>query len=138
MVAMVPRWVVVDKLVHELGSLRAAVQEVEAQPELQDADVTLELRACLSRAADVIHLVIGGDEALVSKAWHSISEAQEVSTRARAALARARAMKDQTRSIRDRTKAQVQQVKRHLDDLQGMRQAHEARRASKRPSSHKG
>jgi hypothetical protein len=88
---MVPRWVVVDKLVHELGSLRAVVQEVEARPEMAENDVTLELRASLARAADTIHLVIGGDEGMLSQAWRCIAEAQEVGGRARVAFERARA-----------------------------------------------
>ena len=57
-----PRWEVVDELIHELGSLRAVIQNIEvAEPDLADDDVTVELRACLARAADTIHLVIGGD-----------------------------------------------------------------------------
>jgi hypothetical protein len=88
---MVPRWVVVDKLVHELGSLRAVVQEVEARPEMAENDLTQELRASLARAADTIHLVIGGDEGMLSQAWRCIAEAQEVGSRARVAFARTRA-----------------------------------------------
>ena len=78
-----PRWAVVDELVHELGSLRAVVQEVEAEPDLVEHDVALELRTSLARAADTIHLVIGGDEGLVSQARRCIAEAQEVGRRAR-------------------------------------------------------
>ena len=98
---MVPRWVVVDKLVHELGSLRAVVQEVEAEPQLADDNVATELRASLSRAADTIHLVIGGNDAMVAQAWRTIAEAQEVSARARRALGRSRTTNAQAQVIRD-------------------------------------
>ena len=97
---MVPRWTVVDKLVHELGSLRAVVQEVEAEAELADADVSLELRTSLARAADTVHLVIGGDEAMLAQAWRTIAEAQEVGTRARAAIERSHATGRHSRVVR--------------------------------------
>jgi hypothetical protein len=87
---MVARWVVVDKLVHELGSLRAAVEEVETHPDLAEDSVTVELRDSLARAADTIHLVIGGNEGMVSQAWRRITEAQEAEARLRVAMASAR------------------------------------------------
>jgi hypothetical protein len=129
---MVPQWVVVDKLVHELGSLRAVVQEVEAQPDLAEDDVTLELRTSLARAADTIHLVIGGNETMVTQAWRTIAEAQEVGTRARLALERSRAAGEHARTIRDRAKAQGRQTERHIGNLQAMREATEGRLAPKK------
>lgn len=87
---MVPRWAVVDKLVHELGSLRAAVEAVDTHPDLADENVTAELRDSLARAADTIHLVIGGNEGMVSQAWRHIAEAQEAEARLRVAMASAR------------------------------------------------
>jgi hypothetical protein len=85
---MVSRWVAVDEMVHELGSLRATIQEAEGRPDLAEADVTVELRASLARAADHIHIVIGSDdETAVARAWRSIASAQEVGRRAQAALA---------------------------------------------------
>ena len=132
--AATPRWAVVDELVHELGSLRAVVQEFEAHPDLAEHDVALELRASLARAADTIHLVIGGDEGLVSQARRCIAEAQEVSARARLAVERSRATHHDTRAIRERTRAQVEQAKRHIDDLQEMRDANDARRVPPKES----
>src|SRR6186713_3356660 len=101
------QWAVVDQLVHELGSLRAIVQEVEAEPELADADITLELRGSLGRAADTIHLVIGGNEAMVAEAWRTIAEAQKVGERARLAISRSRATHDHSTTIRENVKAKV-------------------------------
>ena len=123
---MVPRWTVVDKLVHELGSLRAVVQEFESEAELADADVTLELRNSLDRAADVVHLVIGGDLAMVAKAWRTIAEAQQVGERARLALERSRQTGHQSRVIRDRAKAQGWAA-REVADLRTLRDARLAR-----------
>ena len=127
-----PRWAVVDELVHELGSLRAVVQEVETQPDFADHDVVLELRASLARAADTIHLVIGGNDGMVSKARRCIAEAQEVGTRARLAVERSHATHHDARTIRERTQAQVRQTKRHIGDLQDIRDANNARRLPKR------
>jgi hypothetical protein len=131
---MVPSWVVVDKMVHELGSLRAVVQEVEARPDLAEDDVTLELRSSLARAADTIHLVIGGNEEMVAQAWRTIAEAQEVSARARQALARFRATHAQARVIRDSAKAHGRRTESHLQDLRAMRGAGEGGRSSKKES----
>jgi len=88
-------------MVHELGSLRAVVQEVEARADLAEADLALELRRSLARAADTIHLVIGGNEEMVAQAWRTIAEAQEVSARARRALGRSRTTNAQAQVIRD-------------------------------------
>ena len=88
---MVERWVVVDKLVHELGSLRAAVEELETRSDMPDENGAVELRASLARAADTIHLVIGGNEGMVSQAWQRIAEAQEAAARLRLEMGTARA-----------------------------------------------
>jgi hypothetical protein len=141
-----PRWAVVDELVHELGSLRAVVQEVESQPGLADDDVTLELRASLGRAADTIHLVIGGNEGLVSRARRCIAEAREVSARARRVLESSRATNNSARSLRGETQVvkqaaraaiaqaqrQIDRAEQRIDDLKRTRRgapsgAHEKR-----------
>jgi hypothetical protein len=130
---MVPRWAVVDKLVHELRALRAVVQEVEAQPQLADDDVATELRASLARAADTIHLVIGGNEAMVAQAWSTVAEAQEVGGHARQALKSSRAAGAHSRAIRDRARAQGQQTERHLGDLRALRQTTQGLTKPSRP-----
>jgi hypothetical protein len=130
---MVPRWAVVDKLVHELGSLRAVVQEFEARPQLAGDDVATELRTSLARAADTIHLVIGGDEAMVAQAWCTIADAQEVGARARLALERSRAAGEHSRVIRDRARAQGRQTERHLGDLRLLRETSQALTKPSRP-----
>jgi hypothetical protein len=117
---MVPRWVVVDKMVHELGSLRAVVQEVEARPDLADDDVAHELRRSLARAADIIHLVIGGNEAMVEKAWRCIADAQDVGARVRAALARARAPQRDAGVIRPQAQAQGRRTRQNIRDPQAL------------------
>jgi hypothetical protein len=129
---MMPRWAVVDQMVHELGSLRAVVQEVDARPELAEADVALELRVSLARAADTIHLVIGGDEAMVAQAWRTIAEAQAVSARARQALTRSRVTHARAQVIRDAAKANGRSAASHIEDLRSMRGATEGRRTPKK------
>jgi hypothetical protein len=129
--AATPRWAVVDELVHELGSLRAVVVEAESRPELADDDVTLELRASLGRAADTIHLVIGGDESMVSKAWRCITEAKEVSARARRAVERSRATQKDTSALRARSRAHVVEAKRHIEDLRDLEATQRSRRNGK-------
>jgi hypothetical protein len=129
---MVPSWIVVDKLVHELGSLRAVVQEVEAQPDLADHDVTVELRACVARAADTIHLVIGGNDGMVSQAWRCIAEAQELGGRVHRAVDRSRATPHGARAIREGARAKVQRGTRPSDEPKGLRLTNEPRRLPKR------
>jgi len=131
---MVPRWVVVDKLVHELGSLRAVVQEAEAQPDLAEETVVAELRDTLARAADTIHLVIGGNEAMVAQAWRTIAEAQEVGVRTRLALDRSRTTGERSQVIRDRARAHGRQTERHINELRAMRDTQARRPSKKEPS----
>lgn len=126
---MVPRWVVVDKLVHELGSVRATVQEVEAQPDLAQDDVALQLRASLARAADTIHLVIGGNEDMLAQAWRTIAEAQEIGARARLALDRSRATNAHAQTIRDHSRAHGRQTRRHIDELHAASDGHDTKRS---------
>jgi hypothetical protein len=128
---MVPRWAVVDKLVHELGSLRAVVRECEAEPQVADDDVATELRASLARAADTIHLVIGGNDGMVTQAWSTIAAAQEVGARVRLAIARSRGAGEHSRAIRNRARDQGRQTERHLGDLRAL---HETAQALTKPS----
>jgi hypothetical protein len=121
---LTPRWVVVDELVHELGSLRALAQDVEAQTPAQH-DLARELRASLARASDTIHLVIGGDEAMIAQAWRTIAEAQEISARARMAVAACRATHRQTETIRERVKAEVRRLTHQREELLALRETPE-------------
>jgi hypothetical protein len=149
---MSTEWVVVDKLVHELGSLRAVVQEIEAHPGLDGEGVVVELRGLLDRAADTVHLVVGGDEAMISKAWQCIAEAREVGDRARRALDHVRATHRESNSLRDMTRAlkqdirtvreeadaQVLRGKQRVDELKRIRQGAPrpgAAAAEKRPKT---
>jgi len=129
-----PRWQVVDELVHELGSIRAVVQEVESQPDFTEDGVTLELRASLARAADTIHLVIGGDEKMLAQARRCIAEAQAVGARARQALTRSRATNAHAQVIRNAARTQGRHTESHIEDLRAIRGPSAARRASKKES----
>jgi hypothetical protein len=131
---LTPRWVVVDELVHELDSLRALAQDVEARTPAEH-DLAGELRASLARASDTIHLVIGGDEAMIAQAWRTISEAQEISARALVAVARSRATHRQAETIRERVKAEVRRLTRHREDLLALRDAAERFRKEPGPGS---
>ena len=126
--ALTPRWVVVDELVHELGSLRAVAQQVESRTLAHD--LAGELRLSLARAADTVHLVIGGDEAMIAQAWRTIADAREVSARALTAAAGSRAIHRQAATLRERVKAEVRRLERYGRDLQALREAGETRRTS--------
>jgi len=119
---MLARWEVVDELVHELGALRATVREAEGR-DVGDASVVVELRASLERAADDIHLVIGGNDGMVSRARRSIALAQEVGTRARTALRRARALHDESASLRNEAAARQVEAKRRIRGLHELQEA---------------
>ena len=149
---MATSWLDVDKLVHELGSLRAVVQEIEARPGMDGDAVVMELRGLLNRAADTVHLVVGGDEAMISKAWQCIAEAREVGARARRALDHVRATHRETNALRDMTRAlqedlrtvreendaQVMRGKQRVDEMKRIRQGARpsgAGAAEKRPKT---
>ena len=127
------RWAVVDELVHELGSLRAVVDEADAEPNVAEADVTLELRACLAQAADTIHLVIGGDDQMVAQAWRSIAAAQEVGKKARTALEKARAVRTKARHLGQESAAHRRETQKHIRGLRDLRDTGLVRRRSADP-----
>jgi hypothetical protein len=126
--ALPPRWIVVDELVSELGSLRAVAQQVESQTLAAEHGLAHELRASLARATDTVHLVIGGDEAMIAQARHTIAEAQQISARARMALARGRATHRAAETIRERVRTEVRRLERFRDDLQALGEARETGR----------
>ena len=132
---MVPRWAVVDKLVHELGSLRAVMDEIDARSDLAQIDIALELRASLGLAADTIHLVVGGDDAMVAQAWRTIAEAQKVGARARAAINRAHATGERSRVLRDHAKAHASQTAKQVEELRAVGEATLTPSAMKGPAT---
>jgi hypothetical protein len=113
---MATSWLDVDKLVHELGALRAVVQEIEGSPGMDGDEMVVELRGLLDRAADTVHLVVGGDETMVSRAWQCIAEAREVGDRARSTLERVRATHRETKAIRDMTRALQKEMQTARDE----------------------
>ena len=127
---MATNWTVIDALVHDLGAVRAVADQIDAYPRLADDAIAHELHACLARAADTVHLVIGGDGAMLSQARRCIAEAQQVGDRARMAVERARLTHEDARAIRADSRARTQQTRDHIADLNDLRQASEARRSA--------
>ena len=121
---MIPQWGVVEQLISELGSIRAAV--VEAEAELPEGDeVVVQLRRNLSQATHAIHLVFDGDGSKVADAWQTIAEAQQVAIRAHLAVEDARDLKDQSAGIRAASQRRIQETKQHIDGLRDMQERRE-------------
>ena len=97
---MSSRWMAVDQMIHELGSLRALVEKADAAASAESKEL-LELRTAVARAADTLHLVIAGQEDMLAKARRTLAEAREVGERAVKALERSRATQSASRTIRE-------------------------------------
>ena len=108
------------------------VQQIQAEPELDEDEVTLALQASVARAADTIHLVIGGDEAMLEQARRTLAEAREVMARARAALASGRAAHQHARHTRERVNAAVMRTEGEQEGLRAVREESESRRRSRK------
>jgi hypothetical protein len=120
---MVPRWAAVDELIHELGAVRSTLQLNEAEPELADADVTIELRVSVDRASDVLHQVIGGDDTVLARARRTLLEAREVAARATAALDQCRAIRAESQRARDAASAHAGESAQHREDFGAIRKS---------------
>lgn len=119
-------WGTVDKLIHDLGAIRAFVDEAEAMPEVCAAPEVAEVRGAMDAATDAITHLFGDTQApSVEAAWTAIARAQDAVARARVMVGRARAGYEAAERMRefnrDQTSRTFQQRERVLDHADRVR-----------------
>ena len=91
---MSSRWLTFERLICELGAIRAFTDEVEQSPELAEDAAVSQLRAALAVATGAISRTVGdfneqlddADDRLVIDAWTALAHAQEAVGRARSLI----------------------------------------------------
>ena len=103
-------WVTVDRLVHDLGAIRAFVDEAEAAPEVVSAPQVGDVRGAMEKATDAISRIFSDShdpqDTALQAAWLAIARAQDAMARARMAISEARTARDQAEQMRELTRAQ--------------------------------
>jgi hypothetical protein len=105
-------WNTVDRLIHDLGAIRAFIDEAEAVPEVCGAPEVADVKGAMNAATDAISSVLrGGEGPAVEVAWTAIARAQDTVGRARALIVQARASADAADRMREINRAQVERVR---------------------------
>ena len=111
-------WSTVDRLIHDLGAIRAFVDEAEALPETSAAPEVVDVRGAMDTATDAItHLFTDSDAVAVQAAWTAIAQAQDAVMRARELVASARAGHDAAQRVRELNREQLQRARDHREVL---------------------
>jgi hypothetical protein len=111
-------WSTVDRLIRDLGAIRAFVDEAEALPETSAAPEVADVRGAMDTATDAItHLFTDNDAVAVQAAWSAIAHAQDAVTRARELVASARAGHEAAQRLRELNRGQLQRARDHRDVL---------------------
>jgi hypothetical protein len=111
-------WSTVDRLIHDLGAIRAFVDEAEAVPETSEAPEVAAVRGAMDAATDAItHLFTDAEAAAVEAAWTAIARAQDAVLRARGLIAAARASQEAAGRMRQRNHEQALRVLEQREEL---------------------
>jgi hypothetical protein len=100
-------WSTVDDLIHELGAVRAFMDEAEALPETAEAPQVADVRLAMTQATDAVsHVLSEYDRAVVEAAWHAIAQAQDAVVKARVAITTIRSAREAAHKMAELARAQ--------------------------------
>lgn len=109
-------WETVDRLIHDLGAIRAFMDESEATPEAVAATEAAHVRSAMDDAtAAITRIFEDGQKEAVEAAWHAIARAQDAVREARTFIAEARAGRDTASVMRRQAEAQHERARAHHD-----------------------
>jgi hypothetical protein len=100
-------WVTVDRLIHDLGAIRAFVDEAEAVPGASHAPQVDDVRSALEQATDAITRLFTDShdvapDVAVEAAWTAIAHAQDAVLKARCVIGQAREGYERATTMRER------------------------------------
>jgi hypothetical protein len=126
-------WVTVDRLIHDLGAIRAFVDEAEAVPGGSSVPQVAEVRGAMDVATDAITRIFSGSEedAAIEAAWTAVARAQDAVARARGIIVAARAGQASAESMRELNRRQLARAREHSQIVSD--QADRVRRRHLRP-----
>jgi hypothetical protein len=109
-------WETVDRLIHDLGAIRAFVDEAEAVAEAADAPEMARVRGAMDTATGAItRLFDTQEDAAVEAAWEAIAHAQDAMRAARPLVARARARHDNAPALTDHARGEASRARDDSD-----------------------
>ena len=109
-------WSAVDELIHELGSVRAFLNEVEAMPEASHAPQVEQVRGAMAEATDAITRIFAhGDDLLVEAAWEAMARAQDAVSVARDLVTRARTSQETSWRMRQANLEQMARAREQAE-----------------------
>jgi hypothetical protein len=126
----------VDRLIHDLGAVRAFVDEAEAMVETAGGPQVVEVRTAMDEAADAIgHLFSRDDQAVVEAAWEAVAHAQDAVAKARAVITAVRSSREAARQLGEVARLQRQRAREQAQVIadQGQRLHHGEAAATKSP-----
>jgi hypothetical protein len=99
-------WVTVDRLIHDLGAIRAFVDEAEAVP---GAPQVAEVRGAMDAATESITRIFtdSQEDAAIEAAWTAVARAQDAVTKARGVIVEARAGQASAEAMREPGRLQL-------------------------------
>lgn len=111
-------WSTVDRLIHDLGAIRAFVDEADAVPETSEAPEVAAVRGAMDAATDAItHLFTDAEAAAVEAAWTAIARAQDAVLKARQLIGNARVSQGAAGRMRQRNHEQALRALEQRDEL---------------------
>jgi hypothetical protein len=111
-------WATVDRLIHDLGEVRAVVDEVESLPEAAVPGTVVGLRGALDDATDAITRIFTDTrQETVEAGWRAMARAQDAARGARAQIEAARTMRNGLKTVASRAYAQAARAQQHREQL---------------------
>jgi hypothetical protein len=117
-------WSTVDVLIHDLGAIRAFIDEVDAVPEVAEAQEVADVRGAMNVATEAIsHLLTDTQAPALEAARTAIARAQDAVAKARRFVASAQQGRAAAERMREVNRAQAERVmdQRHAIADQGDR-----------------
>jgi ElaB/YqjD/DUF883 family membrane-anchored ribosome-binding protein len=128
-------WATVDRLIHDLGAIRAFVDEVEADAAGSASLEASDVRGAMDDATTAITRIFSDqDDGVVSAAWEAIARAQDAVRAARVFVASARAGLDTAVAQGEQARQQGARAQEQAEALAAQLARLRRLRAAGRPS----
>jgi hypothetical protein len=117
-------WATVDQLIHDLGAIRAFIDEAHTVPEASSSPQVVSVRGAMDEATTAITRILDGhgdDRRVVEEAWQAIARAQDAVRAARVLVVRARAAGETAAAQKVQARAQSTRARGQADLLHEQR-----------------
>jgi hypothetical protein len=108
-------WVTVDRLIHDLGAIRAFVDEAEGVPGGSTAPQVADVRGAMDAATEAITRIFtdSQEDTAIEAAWTAVARAQDAVAKARGVIVAARAGQASAEVMRELNRQQLARAREH-------------------------